>query len=329
MISAVIPLYNKARSISRAIQSVLSQTCPDFELIVVDDGSTDGSLAVAQSHRDPRLQILTQENGGVSAARNAGVAAARFSVVALLDADDLWQPRHLEDLLRLAGAFPQANVYATAYRFIFPDGAEREVRLAPIAGRTDFLVEDYFRWAARSDPPVNASSVAFSKAALEAVGGFPIGVRSGEDLITWARLIGASRLAYCREPSSNYFVLDLCSPERSRQVRMPAEVDHVAQGLRDLRERHPALARSIDAYLAGWLRMRGMAFFEVGAQARCVRETMQAIGLDGVRARDVFLLAAAALPTQAGNALLRRARSLQAISARARATIRSGPLERA
>ena len=90
MFSIVIPLYNKAEYVPKTLASVLNQTYSDFELIIVDDGSTDDSLEVINSFVDNRIKIVKQKNGGVSAARNRGIIEAKYELIALLDADDWW-----------------------------------------------------------------------------------------------------------------------------------------------------------------------------------------------------------------------------------------------
>ena len=98
MISVIIPLYNKEEYIARAVQSVLAQTYDDYEVVVVDDGSTDDSVARFRSAcgNDVRLRIIQQKNGGASAARNRGLSETSCDYVALLDADDEWLPDHLK-----------------------------------------------------------------------------------------------------------------------------------------------------------------------------------------------------------------------------------------
>jgi len=121
-IAVVIPLYNKLNYIKRALDSVLAQTVRDFEIIVINDGSTDGSQRVVERCADPRVRLLHQKNGGVSAARNRGIAAARAELVAFLDADDEWLPEHLAAVQRMHRRFPNCGAYATARRIMEPDG---------------------------------------------------------------------------------------------------------------------------------------------------------------------------------------------------------------
>ena len=95
-VSVVIPLYQTERYIAKALRSVIDQTFADFEVIVVDDGSRDGGPQIARDWRDPRVRVITQENRGLAGARNTGIRHARGELVALLDADDLWEPTKLE-----------------------------------------------------------------------------------------------------------------------------------------------------------------------------------------------------------------------------------------
>ena len=103
--SVVIPSYNRLNVLPRAIGSVLAQDEPDFELIIVDDGSTDGTQAWLAALTDPRIQVIASErNRGVSAARNLGLAAARAPVVAFLDSDDTYRPQRLRRALEVHGS---------------------------------------------------------------------------------------------------------------------------------------------------------------------------------------------------------------------------------
>jgi glycosyltransferase involved in cell wall biosynthesis len=99
--SVIIPVYNRAGPLRRALQSVLAQTCQDFEIVVVDDGSADDPRAVAESFADPRIRFIRQDNAGGGAARNTAIDAARGRFVAPLDSDDVFLPHHLERMRAL------------------------------------------------------------------------------------------------------------------------------------------------------------------------------------------------------------------------------------
>jgi glycosyltransferase involved in cell wall biosynthesis len=187
-VSVVIPLYNKAHHISRAIDSVIGQTYSNFELIIVDDGSTDDSKHVVNRCSDPRKRLIEQANAGVSAARNRGVQEASADKIAFLDADDEWRSDFLETVVKLSDRFPQAAVWATAYSAISADGKkyQPEFRGVRAANPEGGLIE-YFR-ASGPWMPVHASAIMVKKEALIKAGGFPLGIRCGEDWDTWIRL---------------------------------------------------------------------------------------------------------------------------------------------
>ena len=117
MISVVVPLYNKKSSIKSTIESVLAQTYKDFELIVVDDGSTDGSADVVKSFDDNRIRLISKENGGVSSARNEGIREAKNEFISFLDADDLWDKDFLLEIDKLINDFPEAGILGTSYSY--------------------------------------------------------------------------------------------------------------------------------------------------------------------------------------------------------------------
>ena len=113
--SVIIPLYDKARTIGRALDSVLAQTFDDFELIVVDDGSRDDGPSIVAACGDPRIRLIRQSNAGPGAARNRGAAEARTDILAFLDADDAWRPTYLEAAHRVLGEDMEYSVFVSAY----------------------------------------------------------------------------------------------------------------------------------------------------------------------------------------------------------------------
>lgn len=170
-ISVIITLYNKADYIGRALNSVLSQTTPCQEIIVVDDGSTDRGVEVVQAFQDPRIRLIRQQNQGVNTARNQGITAAQGDLIALLDADDEWRPRFLETIVRLTWKFPQAGAFATNYQYVTRGHRVKWCR-APVLpnGLKEGLIENYFRVGRHW--PVHPSAVAMPKSVLLELGGF-------------------------------------------------------------------------------------------------------------------------------------------------------------
>jgi hypothetical protein len=195
MISVVVPLYNKAAHIERALRSIQRQTYEPAEVIVVDDGSTDEGGSVARQFEMKGLRLISQENLGVSAARNRGLNEAGTDLVAFLDADDEWLPGHLDTLARLIRAFPDNGLYSTMH--FIRDGIELFAPAAPFSEDGGFcLVEDFFGSFAVGLSLVNSSTAAVSRTKALAVGGFPAGVRRGEDIILWARLFLSAGMAH-------------------------------------------------------------------------------------------------------------------------------------
>lgn len=202
MFSVVIPLYNKEGTISRAINSVLAQDFNmAFELIIVDDGSTDLSAVQVSKISDPRIKLIKQKNAGVSVARNRGVSEAKSDYVAFLDADDEWLPNFLSLIWELIQAFPDAGAYATAYFLKYPDGKMIKANMdhAPheISGG---LLENYF-----ASGPVCSSAVCIPKNIFTELGGFPEGVSMQEDLQMWVKIAIKYPIAFCPQAASIYY----------------------------------------------------------------------------------------------------------------------------
>jgi glycosyltransferase involved in cell wall biosynthesis len=186
-ISVVIPLYNKAQYISRAISSVLAQTELLEEIIVIDDGSTDGGGELVEQFKDSRIRLLRQENKGVSSARNLGISVARGDLIAFLDADDEWKPRFLEVIRNMREAYPQAGAYATAYDWIMPEGRRKNLRFKVLPSHCEqALIDNFFKDGI--PPPIWTSAVVIPKIVFNQIGGFPEGEHIGQDVDMWIRV---------------------------------------------------------------------------------------------------------------------------------------------
>lgn len=189
LLTVVMPLYNKANEVCRAIESVRRQTVQDIAVCVVDDGSTDGSADIVRQLHDPKITLICQPNRGASAARNRGIAASSTELVAFLDSDDEWKPEFLETTLDLHRRFPQAALAAAGYTIITEKGRTMNVKLVgvPMAPQGG-LIKDYLRCIADGGSPVCSSNTLGKKSVFQEVGGFPEGERLAEDWDTWCRI---------------------------------------------------------------------------------------------------------------------------------------------
>lgn len=183
MISVVIPLFNKEKQIAKTIQSVLNQTEKPFEIIVVNDGSTDKSFDVVKNNYSDSVILLSQDNSGVSAARNAGVSAAKGEFIAFLDADDYWECDHIKTISFFLKNNPFAVFVSTGHK-VFRDGNFFIKKYS----NNIVDVSDFFEAFSENIAVVNSSSVVISKEKFVQAGGFPVGVRKGEDLICWFQI---------------------------------------------------------------------------------------------------------------------------------------------
>lgn len=186
MFSVVVPVYNKADFIATTIQSVLAQESADFELLVVDDGSTDGSVDVLAAVSDPRVRILRQANQGVGAARNAGIRSATRPWIAFLDADDLWAPNHLGSLKTAIQYFPETGFVSTRWAEVQETSPFEGCEPGHISDVVTKAV-DFFEWSVHEPRYFHTSGVAIKRSILQRVGGFGL-FQPGEDIELWVRV---------------------------------------------------------------------------------------------------------------------------------------------
>ncbi|MEY8847532.1 glycosyltransferase family 2 protein [Psychroserpens sp. XS_ASV72] len=186
--SVVIPLFNKEKHIKTTLNSVWTQTFQDFEVIVVNDGSTDNSLEIIQSIQEDRLKIYSIENQGVSHARNFGISKVTSDKIVFLDADDIWYPHHLEDLKKLFEAFPSCGLYCKAYKkqmgnLSIPSKYKDISKDSSWQG----ILSDYFE-SSLINSIAWTSAVMVPKSTFERVGTFNENYNSGEDTDLWIRI---------------------------------------------------------------------------------------------------------------------------------------------
>ena len=206
-ISVVIPLYNKASHIAQTICYVQNQTTQPYEIIVVNDGSTDNGEQIIENLNIKTLTLINQENSGVSAARNKGIEHAKGDYIALLDADDQWSPHYLEEISRLIEKFGQADVYATAYQCIGNNNLIHNPKIRyKNKEKKPHILRDYLKICSKGDLPFFTSSIVFKKSLVENIGGFPEGEAMGEDQDFFFRAALHANIAYSPRTLSFYMI---------------------------------------------------------------------------------------------------------------------------
>ena len=209
--SVVIPLYNKENSIGATIESVLNQRYRDFEILVVNDGSTDRSLAVARNYEPRGIRVIDQKNNGVSVARNAGILAAAGEYVCFLDADDLWHEDYLETVNHLTEAYPQSNIFVTAYSVLLGGG---KIRISSQLEPAEGCRPSYWETLTSAYDFVWTSATTIRRQALLDAGLFRPGEKVGQDLDMWARVAARNpRVAYASRVCVDY---DRCAESNAR-----------------------------------------------------------------------------------------------------------------
>jgi glycosyltransferase involved in cell wall biosynthesis len=288
VISIVMPLYNKADQVLKTVASVTAQTLSDWELVVVDDGSNDSGPALVRALGDARIRVVSQANSGVSAARNRGIELASADLIAFLDADDLWSPQFLAAILALQADFPTARWFATGYEIRPASGAAFASRLrGPVINFSRGLLPDYFSVAIGSDPPVWSSATAVRREAIHAIGGFPVGISSGEDLLTWARLAVRYPLAYDARALAVFVVSGI--------ERKPDPIDQVGKALAQLMRESPAVP-GLRAYLGLWYRMQAVMAMRFGLADAARRQAWLAVRYGPGQIRNFYVLFLSLMP---------------------------------
>ena len=289
MVSVIVPLYNKEKTIKQALESVLSQSYDDWEIVVVDDGSSDASEDAVLSMKHPLIRLISQGNAGVSAARNRGIREAKGEFVAFLDSDDEWRPEYLDSMVRLVEKYPQCDVFVSNYEFHKADGRIEKtiINKLPFDGEEGELT-NYFEVASCGHPPMWTSAVMVRKSAIEAVGGFPTGIRSGEDLLAWARLAEKFRIAYSRRPLAYFNVQGYDNRERPK--REPQTPDVVGAELAKIDAPH------IRRYRAHWHRMRANIYMRLRQRRNSLKECRRSLALNPLNHRVWAIAAVNLLP---------------------------------
>lgn len=194
VISVVIPLYNKEKFIRNTILSVLNQSFSDFELIIVNDGSTDKSISIVNSIKDKRIKTFTIQNSGVSKSRNYGVEKSNSNLIAFLDADDLWKNNHLEQIYNLSLENPGCGMYAMSYSKKKYNGATYKNCYFGLSNFSGIL-ENFF-YSSSVNCIASSSSIMIPVCVFKKINGFNENLKKREDTELWIRMALNYKIAF-------------------------------------------------------------------------------------------------------------------------------------
>ena len=194
-ISVIVPVYNKKGTLRRAIDSILSQNINDVEIVVVDDGSTDGSISCCKLYEYSNIKVVVQSNRGVSAARNTGVANSAGSLITFLDADDELFPGAIEAYLSMSINFTEANFFTISFDIVSESGILFKPKGSWNENKTS-IVDSLPKQLIKNVSLISSSTVCIRREAFLSSGGFPEGKVLGEDIYLWLKLSYAHRLCH-------------------------------------------------------------------------------------------------------------------------------------
>lgn len=239
--SVAVSLYNKEKHVKSTIKSVLAQTFQDFEVVIVNDGSTDASKSVVASFSDSRINYFEQENKGVSAARNEATIRAKGDYIALLDADDLWEPTYLETIYQLIKSYPDQQIFASAVMVETPSSTIPSVYSIKNLQDDEAYLVDYFE-SSSINTLLTSSSTVIHHSVFEKIGSYNTSIKSGEDTDLWIRIGLHYKVVFINTALVTYrYQIDSLSNHPSQLINKPSLDTYV-----ELEATHPGLKKFLD-----------------------------------------------------------------------------------
>lgn len=206
MFSVIIPAYNAEKFIKRSLGSVLSQTYRDFELIVVDDGSKDGTRDVVAQYEDDRIRYIYQQNGGVSSARNTGIRESKGEFICFLDSDDEWAVDHLAVHASMIQRYGHCGMFMTGYDLRLNNGEiiHKSQQLLRGVAEDPFTSDNGFDTMIKNGYFFNTNTICCKREVFDRVGLFEVGVKNGEDDDMWFRIFTYYPIAVSKKATTIY-----------------------------------------------------------------------------------------------------------------------------
>lgn len=239
--SVVIAVYNKEKHLAKTLQSVFAQSFQDFEVVVVNDGSTDGSEKVIKQFKDSRLRYYHQENQGAASGRNAAINKATAPYIALLDADDLWEPQYLETMDALIQAHPNESVFACAVAVETKGKTIKSTySISNLTANKTYII-DYFK-SSFFNTILTSSSTIFNKNILQKVSNYDTTLESGEDTDFWIKIGLNFKIVFINKQLVTYRYYSQSLSNRIKSVKHKPSFDSYQK----FEEENPALKKFLD-----------------------------------------------------------------------------------
>jgi len=285
--SIVMPVFNAEKTLYNSVNSVLSQNYKNFELIIVNDGSTDQSLKILRRFKDSRIKILTIKNYGVSNARNRGIKIAKYKYISLLDADDIWLQNYLRSISFLINEYPGYSVFGTNY---FHESKYKiEVANRDIPGfrrRLHGRLRNFFEVSVAYNPIFFTSSVTFTKEIIEKVDFFPVGVLNGEDIITWTKFALIQDFIFLNLPLVVYRYSNDSDSKRYNETN-----NYVTNNLLELSKKINS-----NKYILRWYEMLAISNLKIGKRKPLIEYLRYAIMTGNFNIRLLILFSSFFVP---------------------------------
>ena len=277
--SVVISVFNKEKYIADTLKSVLAQTFTDFEVVILNDGSTDKSEAEILKFNDPRIRYFSKKNSGASAARNFTIQQANSKYIALMDADDYWYPFYLEEQNRLINQFPNESVFATATE-IKRNGKTFKNSYSIKTIGTDAVVVDYFE-ASQLDSVLLSISTVLNKNVFEEAGWYDPKIKSGEDTDLYVRIGLKYKVVFSPKVCATYVVRKNSLFQSVKNLEEKANFEAYENYEKD----NPALKKFLDLN-----RYSLCILAKIEGNKDAFQENFQKINLENLSNKQQFLL---------------------------------------
>lgn len=267
--SVIIPLYNKEKYIANTLKTVINQTFEDFEIIIVNDGSTDGGIHEIKKIKDARIRVINQANQGLSIARNTGFENASSDYFALIDADDFWLPHHLEQLYHLIMDFPDAGLYSTGYTLKKSESIYHRAKFNGLSDNFRGIVPNFFE-NSLGNCVAWVGSVCIPKSTIQTIGDFDPEIYSEQDTDLYIRI--ALKFEVALDDTSVSAVYNKTMDDNMSNFSQKKNIPKLLDTYKDIEMEDPHLKRYVD-----YNRFSNVVHFRLAGHTKSANKIMKDI----------------------------------------------------